>query len=77
MLVINQDILMNYVKIRLDILEVWLTDSFQQNYGNLLTCIDIVRTDDFDDLGGNCLISIMDQLFNEIEVNQNDFLFWT
>ena len=74
MLIVDQNILVDDVKVGLDVLEVGFADAFEENYGYFLAGVDVVRTDDFDYLGSDGFVPIMDQFFNKVEVDE-DHLF--
>ena len=69
MFVLNKNVFMHHVKVRLDVLEIWFAYAFHQDNGYLLTCEQIVWTYYLHYFCCDGLISIMNQLFDEIEVN--------
>lgn len=76
MLIRDKDKFMHNIKIRLNILEVWFAEAFQQNNGYLFTCIQVVRADNLNYLCSNIFIAIMNEFFNEVKVDKDDFFFF-
>lgn len=65
---------MDNVKVRLDVFKVCLADALQKNDSYLFACIEVVGTDDSDDFSCDGLVTIVDELFDKAEVDQDYFL---
>jgi hypothetical protein len=75
-LVRNEDVFVDDVEVGLHIFVVAFPETFEQHNGYLFTSTEAVRTDDLDDLGSDAFVVLVDEFFDEIEVDEYDpFLF--
>ena len=69
--VVDEDILVQHVQISLHVFVVALTEPLQKNHRDLLTRVQIIRTQHPHDLRSNRLVLVTNQLFNELVVDQD------
>lgn len=68
MFIFNENELVDNIQVRLHILEVSFAKALEKHNRNLLTCNQVVRTNDFDYFCSYSFVAVVNEFFNEIKV---------